>query len=269
MSSPATDETEATPEAIPEPSQMRPHLRQLALQFSATIAVLSLAWPYYGVRNEVLPWPETAFAIGATAWLMASLTRQPWWWRLIHALFAPLAWLVAQWPVDPGWFLLAFGLLLLIYRGALNGQVPLYLTNTQTAVAIAELTADRAGFSFLDLGAGVGSVLYPLAKARPDIRCTGVENAPATWLVGRLRTAGLSNCDWRWGDIWQTDLAGHDVVYAFLSPVPMPALWQKVQAEMRPGSLFISNSFPVPEVEASKVIDVDDGRHTQLFCYRF
>jgi hypothetical protein len=52
-------------------------LRQLALQFSALIFVLSLAWPYYGLRNEELPWPETAFAIGAVALLIATLTRQP------------------------------------------------------------------------------------------------------------------------------------------------------------------------------------------------
>jgi hypothetical protein len=47
----------------------------------------------------------------------------------------------------------------------------------------------------------------------------------------------------------------------------MPALWQKVRAEMRPGSLFISNSFAVPDVEASYVLEVDDERHTRLYCY--
>jgi hypothetical protein len=36
------------------------------LQLAAMLAVLSLAWPYYGIRNEDLPWPQTAFAIGAS-----------------------------------------------------------------------------------------------------------------------------------------------------------------------------------------------------------
>ena len=40
-----------------------------------------------------------------------------------------------------------------------------------------------------------------------------------------------------------------DVVYAFLSPAPMPRLWEKVQREMRPGTLFISNRFIVPGVK--------------------
>ena len=267
MSASTPAPTDSTPSPVRPP--IRPPIRQLALQFSAVLIVLSLAWPYYGLRNEVMPWPESAFAIGASAWFIATLTRQPWWWQVIHAIFAPLAWMVAQTSVDPGWFLLAFALLLLVYRGALNGQVPLYLSNTQTAAALFELTAERTDLRFLDLGAGLGSVLYPLAKARPDAHFTGIENAPASWLVGRLRMAGLANCTWRWGDLWQTDLAGYDVVYAFLSPVPMPELWRKAQAEMRPGSLFVSNSFEVPEVEASSVFEVDDERQTRLYCYRF
>jgi hypothetical protein len=122
--------------------------RQLALQLAAALAVLSLAWPYYGLRNEQLPWPETALAIGAVALLFASLTRQPWWWRLMHALFVPLAWSASTIGIDPGWYLLLFMVLLLVYRGAVTGQVPLYLSNTATAAAIAELTKDLPKMHF-------------------------------------------------------------------------------------------------------------------------
>jgi len=265
-------ETDASPPPDAPPTQsrpqLRPQLRQLALQFAALLAVISLAWPYYAMRNEELPWPATAFAIGAVALLIATLTRQPWWWRAIHTLFAPLAWGVAQLSIDPGWFLLTAILLLLVYRGALSGQVPLYFSNAATASALDGLLADRRKLRFLDLGAGVGSAVRPLAIARPDAQFTGIENAPATWLAGRLRTAALPNCTWCWGSLWQAGLADYDVVYAFLSPAPMPALWEKVVAEMRPGSLFISNSFAVPDVEASAIIDLDDARRTRLYCYQ-
>jgi hypothetical protein len=247
---------------------LSPPLRQLALQFAAAIAVLSLAWPYYGVRNEPLPWLGVALAIGAAALFFATLTRQPWWWQTIHALFAPLAFAVAQLSIDPGWFLAAAILLLLVYRGALTGQVPLYLSNHETAAALAEKLPIRPGTHLLDLGAGIGSVLRPLASARPDALFTGVENAPLTWLFGRLLCLGRRNCELRWGNLWQTPLAGCDVVYAFLSPVPMAALWEKAKAEMAPGSLFVSNSFPVPAVSPDEIIEVDDGRRTQLYCYR-
>jgi hypothetical protein len=247
---------------------MSPPLRQLALQFAAVMAVLSLAWPYYGINGEALPWPGLVAAIGITALLLATLTRQPWWWRLIHAAFAPLAWAVALLEIDPGWFLLAALMLMLVYRGALSGQIPLYLSNRQTAQTLAELLPKSPGLCCVDLGAGLGSMLRPLATARPDARFVGVENAPLTWLGGKLLALRHANCEWRWGDLWRTDLHEFDVVYAFLSPVPMAALWHKVEKEMKPGSLFISNSFPVPDVEPSEIIEVDDERQTQLYCYR-
>jgi hypothetical protein len=247
---------------------MRPPLRQLALQFAAVMAVLSLAWPYYGINGQPMPWPALAAAIGIVALLLASLTQQPWWWRLIHAAFAPLAWAVALLEIDPGWFLLAALLLMLVYRGALSGQIPLYLSNRETARTLANLLPTSPGLRCVDLGAGLGSMLRPLASVRREARFVGVENAPLTWLAGKLLAMRHRNCEWRWGDLWRADLSEFDVVYAFLSPVPMAALWAKVEKEMKPGSLFISNSFPVPEVEPSEIIEVDDERQTQLYCYR-
>jgi len=245
-----------------------PHLRQLALQFAAVFGVLSLAWPYFGLRNEPLPWPETAFAIGGCALLFSAITRQPWWWSLIHTLFAPLLWCASELAIDPSWYLLAFFVLLIFFRGAAGGQIPLYFSNYDTATALAEVTSDYPGMRFIDLGAGIGSVIRPLAKLRPDAHLTGIENAPATWLLGLISTARLSQCSWRWGDFWRLSLSKHNVVYAFLSPAPMSALWIKVQREMRPGSLFISNSFAVPDAEPDQVVEVDDERQTRLYCYR-
>src|SRR5574343_1645710 len=163
-----------------------PPIRQLALQGAAAILVLSLAWPYFGLHGEAMPWRETSLAIGGAALLFATLSRQPWWWRVIHAGFMPLVWFTHTLAIDPGWFLLAAILLLLIYRGALTGQVPLYLSNRQTVAALAELLAGRGNSRFLDLGAGLGSTTVPPADTLPDSHFTGYENAPLTWLAGSL-----------------------------------------------------------------------------------
>lgn len=241
--------------------------RQLALQFAAVLLVLSLAWPYYGMKAELLPWDQVALAIGGTALVFATLSRQAWWWRLIHACFAPLAWAVAQLDITPGWFLLAFVLMLLVYRGAVSGQVPLYLSNRETAAALADLARERGSRRILDLGAGIGSLQAPLARALPEVRVDGLENAPLTWLLGRLRLSGQANAALRYGDMWRTDLAGHDLVYTFLSPEPMDWLGQKAAAELPADGLLVSNSFPVPWAEADRVIEVGDRRRTRLYCY--
>lgn len=241
--------------------------RQLALQAAAALLVLSLAWPYFGMRAEAMPWGPTAAVIGLIALAAATVTRQPIWWRIMHALFMPLAWAVSQLAIDPGWFLLVFILLLLVYRGALTGQVPLYLSNTQTVDALHGLLAGRSSGRFIDLGAGLGSTLLPLARRHPHLSFTGIENAPLTWLVGWVRTRGQGNIEWRWGDLWQADLRGFDVVYAFLSPAPMEALWRKVKTEMPAHGLFVSNSFPVPEVAPDRVVEADCDPPRPLYCY--
>ena len=66
-------------------------------------------------------------------------------------------------------------------------------------------------------------------------------------LVAWLRCLPLRNASIRLGSLWRTELAGFDVAYAFLSPVPMPALWAKARREMPPGTRFISHSFEVVE----------------------
>jgi hypothetical protein len=58
------------------------------------------------------------------------------------------------------------------------------------------------------------------------------------------------------------------VVYAFLSPAPMAALWDKVRREMRAGSLFISNSLPCRESQQPRSSKSMIARQTRLYCYQ-
>ena len=90
----APSDNEKPPEPTNAASGLYSPYRQLALQGAAVVAVLSLAWPYFGLRNEPLPWPETAYAIGFAAFIFARLGRQPFLWQLIHAGIAPLIWLI-------------------------------------------------------------------------------------------------------------------------------------------------------------------------------
>jgi hypothetical protein len=54
-----------------------------------------------------------------------------------------------------------------------------------------------------------------------------------------------------------------------LSPVPMADLWRKVQAEMQPGSLFVSCAFEVPGRTPDRVIDLAAARQAKLLLWRF
>lgn len=191
-------------------------------------------------------------------------------WILLQALL-PTAFDQAMRLDLPAWiYLVLFVLLLLVFRNSAIGRIPLYLTNRRTHAALARLLPDRP-LSFVDLGCGLGGVVMQLGRLRPDGRFLGIESAPlpfvASWL--RHRLFGTVNTMVDYGDFWHRSLAPFDVVYCFLSPVPMGALYRKARAEMRPGSLLISNSFAVPDVPPDRVVEVDDGRRTQLNVWEF
>lgn len=211
-------------------------------------------------------WPLVATQASVAA-VAAAMLNSARWWLPIHLGFVPLAVAAQGLGVHPAWYLAAFVVLVLVYWTSFRTQVPLYLSNRRTAAAVAELLPARPA-RVLDIGAGTGALLRPLARARPDCRFTGVELAPATWLIGRLLAARQPNIDCQRGDLFDRRWQDYDVVYAFLSPVPMPAVWHKAAAELRPGALLVSNSFPVPGREPDFVADVDDRRRTRLYGYR-
>ena len=109
-----------------------------------------------------------------------------------------------------------------------------------------------------------------VSREIPESRVIGVETAPLSFLASWLRINGQGRANARvlYQSMWQADVSDADIVYAFLSPAPMAKLYEKLKTEMKPGSLFISNSFAVPEREPDEVISVDDARQTQLLVWR-
>jgi len=95
---------------------------------------------------------------------------------------------------------------------------------------------------FVDLGAGVGSVLCPLSKARPT-RNLRIENAPASWLIAMCAPVA-GQLRWHWGSLWQTPLADYDVVYASCRGGDARTV-AKVEREMR-WQLVHQQQFRVP-----------------------
>lgn len=203
---------------------------------------------------------------GGIAAMISLRLRASTWWQPIHLGFMPLVVAVQRLDIAPGWFLVAFVLLLLVFWRTDKSRVPLYLTNTATADALLKLLP-ATPCHILDLGCGDGGLLRRLAAARPDCSFTGIEHAPLTWLVARLRNIRLANVTIRRGDLWREPLGGYAGVYAFLSPAPMLELWSKAGAEMAPDALLVSNSFEVPGIEPADTVAVADRRNTRLFLY--
>lgn len=245
-------------------------MRALLAHLPAVLLTL-LLWRFLPMLVEP-PYPAWAFwvAEGVLAALFAVLLRcAPWWWG-INALFPPLLVLALGLDVAPVWMGLMFLALLLVFWNAHGERVPLYLSNSTTHTALQAILAQEAGEArrVADLGSGLGGALRAMAEAPRVAEAVGFETAPLPWLISRLRLGRHPRIRLRRASFWSERLSDFDVVYAFLSPAPMPRLWAKLVREARRPMLLISNSFAVPGVEPDAVIELDDARGTELFLYR-
>lgn len=238
-------------------------LKALIAQLSGVLISLAMLAVSGSVASSLL---GMALMQGGCAAAVAWFLRSPVWWLALHLVFAPavvLAWSM-QWPTYV--YLAGFLLLCALSPGAVGARIPLFSTNAATArTVLRTLPRDRA-LRVIDLGCGTGAMLRRLAQARPDCRFDGVEYAPLACAIARWRTRGLANCHVRRADFWRESLAGYDVVYAFLSPAPMARLADKLRAELAPGAMMISNSFPLPDVPPARTIAAR-GRIRQLHYY--
>jgi SAM-dependent methyltransferase len=198
------------------------------------------------------------------SFLLAFYLHDGAWWKWIHLVFFPLVFVCLQFDISSNWYLLAFVFSWLIFGKVMVSRVPLYLSN-QKALSELELCIPRDSH-FLDVGAGTGKVLCYLAKKRSDLSLSGVEQARAPWLWGKLRLP--STVRWLNGDYQKINFANYDCIYAFLSPAVMDDLWLQAHSQMKPGSLFISNTFVVPGVVPDQVIELNDWKSGKLLLWR-
>lgn len=245
---------------------MQPALYQaLRCQIVATFLVFAVC--QFGIPITLEALPLAAFQ-GLLASFLALLWKSDRWWPPIHLVFTPSIVLAAQLRLPPSLYALGFLVLLGLYWTSFRTRVPLFLSNIATVHRLAAHLHESSNTSVLDIGSGTGTFVVRLATLRPDWRIHGVELAPIPFLISRYRVRQLANASIARQDFWQISLNGYEVVYAFLSPAPMLALWDKAKHEMAPGSLLVSNSFPIPGIAAENVIKVGDRRNTCLYCYR-
>lgn len=250
---------------MPEALAQRQGVRALFAQLFGVAATGLLAWIMPQLIRDV--W-LLAIAQGIAAALASRALRQPAWWWPMHLLFAPAVLAASTLQLPSELYLAVFILLALVFWGTVKGDVPLFLSSPAVVEVVAEIVDDERARRFADLGAGVGSVAVPLAKHFPLLAVEAWERAPLPWAVTALRGRRLPNLAVHRRSFWECDLAEYDVVFAFLSPAPMPELAEKVRREMRAGTLLVSSSFPVPGWVPETELEIEGRRKTVLFCYR-
>jgi len=243
-------------------------LQSLVIQCAALLAAVFLNYLLQvSFSHQAALW-QLALAQGGIAALLSRIWQQPAWWPPLHLVFLPAVLLARQADL-PAWiYLTIFVLLVLFYWSTFRTRVPLYLSGRAAWRPLASLLP-QTPFSFIDLGSGLGGVPFYLEAKFPHGHFYGTEIAPAPWLISRVRASFKgSRVNFMRDDYASLDLSRFDVVFAFLSPAAMPALWQQAQAQMRHGTLFVSLAFPVEGRLPDHVVAGDAGPRHTLYAWQ-
>ncbi len=189
-----------------------------------------------------------------------------WWWGI--QLLMPAALLVAlNWHLPASVYLGAFLFFVFFYGHTFRTQVPYYPSSKSTWVVVAELLPHNRALRIIDIGSGLGGLVLYLDQRYPQHQVLGVELSWLPWLFSWLRAHLLKRrAQFLRVDYADLDFAQFDVVFAYLSPAAMPALWHKACTEMRAGSILLSNEFIVPEHPADLTIQTEQMR-TPLYAW--
>jgi hypothetical protein len=245
-----------------------PAVQALLLQCAAV--PLTLIAVYLLARAGVLlDYLGVALIQGVLAGALSWWRKLAVWWIAIALVFAPALLLAQALAIEPLVFLGAFVVLLLCYWSTFRTQVPYYPSGRRVWDEVARLLPAGRAVRAIDIGSGLGGLVLELARRRPESRFDGIELAPLPWLVSRLRArlAG-GNARFLRGDYEDLNFADYDLVFAYLSPAAMSALYRKAARELRPGAILLSYEFLITE-KAPDLSIVPIGRGPSLYVWHF
>lgn len=140
---------------------------------------------------------------------------------------------------------------------------PFVPSSKQAVEAMIKLADLKPGQTVIDLGSGDGRLLFEAAKY--GATAAGVEINLYLVLLTRFRAfMGPYRDRIRvlWGNLWKADLSDVDVVFVYLIPWKMEDLAEKLEDELKPGALIVSNSFIFP---GWRIIREDSNHHIYVF----
>jgi len=256
----------------PRRAWQAPALRALLLQCLAFPLTLATVWLL--ARAGLQPsYAAVALIQGGWAALLSWRAGLAVWWRAIQFLF-PSSLLLGQTlaqglALPPGVFLAVFVVLLFVYWSTFRTQVPYYPSGRGVWDQVAGLLPQDRAAKAIDIGSGLGGLVLELARRRPDCDLFGIELAPLPWLASHLRARVTgSRARFLLGDYEKLDFGQYDLVFAYLSPAAMGALWRKARAEMKPGSVLVSYEFVIDGIEPDRRFVTTDSKKI-LFVWHF
>lgn len=124
--------------------------------------------------------------------------------------------------------------------------------------------------TIFELGAGWGSLAFPLAQSHPNCSVVALENSLIPFLVCRLRLffQPVANLKILYKNFYEVSLKDADIVVCYLYPGAMQRLSSKFQKELRPDAIIATHTFAIAHWPLAHTETVDDLYKTRIYHYR-
>jgi len=144
--------------------------------------------------------------------------------------------------------------------------VPPLATSDSSIDSVIEILKKRTNKKkIIDLGCARGKVVRAVKKEFPDSEVIGYEKWPVEFIMAKIVSI-FSKVKPKilYKNFFYADLSDADVIYCFLIEKLMPKVEAKFNKELKPGTLVISNSFPLPGQKLQEVIDSRENNKTKI-----
>ena len=207
--------------------------------------------------------------IAVAAALLSYWMGLPKWWCWINALFPILVGIFQTFNWSSSIFLVGFLMLALFYWSNFLTRVPYYPSSEVVWSEIADLLPSDQAANVLEIGSGFGGFCLFIKKHKPDSTVVGVELSPIIWLYSHIRQLILKiDCQFLRQDYRRMNFANHDLIFAFLSPAAMPALYLQAKKQMKSGAILASYCFEIPCAQNESVEEIEISYGKTLYVWR-
>lgn len=174
------------------------------------------------------------------------------WWRFLHVIFPVAIYGALHLHIPQSFFLWGSIISVSLFWTTYKSQVPFYPSSSNVRHQVANLLPLDTPIKLVEIGSGIGDFAMKIAELRPQTLVSGIEIAPLPWLISIIRSKlKQSRVKFKFGSYYDLNFSEFDVVFAYLSPAAMEALWQKAHVEMQTGSMLISYEFPIENLKPS------------------
>lgn len=151
-------------------------------------------------------------------------------------------------------FLLLIGVSMIVHVFFGVPYVPSESAVVAKMIAVAKL---KNGDTVFDLGCGDGRLLFA-AEKKAKVKAIGYEVAPAMLLLAHfLKMLAKSKAKIHFKSLFSANLKEANVIFCYLMPRALEKLSKKIKNECKSGTLVISNTFKIPNLELVEKFEKD------------